>query len=116
MGSQYTCSNGSDCFLMAFINRPYFYQDVSYATRTLTLDSGENLVMPNVIRTVARTTIPATQYLQLCQEEDFDPLSRATLYRILEVREASQRKALQGLHNVAADGMAAFETLERLSD
>ena len=41
-------------------------------------------------------------------------LSRATLYRILEVREASQRKALKGLGNVAADGTAAFETLERV--
>ena len=51
-----------------------------------------------------------------CQEEDFDPLSRATLCRITEVREASQRKALKGLDNVAADGMTAFETLERLSD
>ena len=70
--------------------------------------------MPKVIRTVARSTMIA-QYLQLCQEQDFDPLSRATLYRILEVR-ASQRKALKGLDNVAADGMAAFETLERLSD
>ena len=69
--------------------------------------------MPNVIRTVARSTMIA-QYLQLCQEQDFDPLSRATLYRILEVREASQRKALKGLDNVAADGMAAFETLERV--
>ena len=51
-----------------------------------------------------------------CQEEDFDPLSRATLYHIIEVREASKRKALKGIDNVAADGMAAFETLERLSD
>ena len=30
------------------------------------------------------------------------------------MREASQRKALKGLDNVAADGMAAFETLERV--
>lgn len=98
---------------LEFINRPYFYQDVSYGTRTVKFDSGEKLVMPNVIRTVARSTMVA-QYLQLCQEEDFDPLSRATLYRILEVREASQRKALKGLDNVAADGTAAFETLERV--
>jgi len=76
------------------------------------LDSGEK---PKVIRTVARSTMIA-RYLQLCQEEDFDPLSRATLYRILEVRETSQRKALKGLENVAADGTAAFETPERLSD
>ena len=50
------------------------------------------------------------QYLELCQEESFELLSQATLYRILEVREASQRKALKGLDNVAAEGTAAFET------
>ena len=54
------------------------------------------------------------QYLELCQEESFEPLSQATLYRILEVREASQRKALKGLNNVAAEGTAAFETLDKV--
>ena len=98
---------------LEFINRPYFYQDVAYGTRTIKVSSGEKLIMPNVIRTVTRSTIIA-QYLQLCQEESFEPLSQATLYRILEVREASQRKALKGLDNVAAEGTAAFETLERV--
>ena len=57
-----------------------------------------------------------SQYLQLCQEEDFEPLSRATMYRILEVREASQRKALHGLDNVAADGATAFASLIKITD
>ena len=55
------------------------------------------------------------QYLELCQEESFEPLSQATLYRILEVREAAYRKALKGLDNVAAEGTAAFETLTKSS-
>ena len=96
-----------------FINRPYFYQDVAYGTRTIKISSGEKLIMPNVIRTVTRSTMIA-QYLELCQEESFEPLSQATLYRILEVREASQRKALKGLDNVAAEGTAAFETLDKV--
>jgi len=54
------------------------------------------------------------QYLELCQEESFEPLSQATLYRVLEVREASQRKALKGLDNVASEGTAAFETLDKV--
>ena len=57
-----------------------------------------------------------SQYLQLCQEEDFEPLSRATMYRILEVCEASQRKALHGLDNVAADGATAFASLLKITD
>lgn len=101
--------------LLDFINRPYFHQDVAYGTRTLKLSSGEKLVMPNVVRTVTRSTMLA-QYWQYCSEEEFEPLSRATLYRILEVREASQRKALQGLDNVAADGATAFNTIEKIVD
>ena len=69
--------------------------------------------MPDVIRTVTRSTLIA-QYLELCQEESFEPLSQATLYRILEVRGTSQRKALKGLDNVAAEGTAAFETLDKV--
>ena len=41
-------------------------------------------------------------------------MSQATLYRILEVREASQRKALKGLDNVAAEETAAFEILDKV--
>ncbi|PFX16123.1 hypothetical protein AWC38_SpisGene19629 [Stylophora pistillata] len=67
--------------------------------------------MPHVIRTVTRSAMIA-QYLELGQEESFESFSHATLYRILEVREASQRKALKGIDNVAAEGSAAFETLE----
>ena len=96
-----------------FINRPYFYQDVSYGTRKVKLDTGETVTMPNVVRVVTRSTM-ITQYIHHCSEDNFTPLSRATLFRILEVREASQRRSLQGLDNVAADGAAGFETMERI--
>ena len=32
-----------------FVNRPYFYQDVAFGTRTLTLHGGGKITMPNVI-------------------------------------------------------------------
>ena len=81
-----------------FANRPYFYQDVAYGTRVIKLETGEKLAMPNVVCTVTRTTM-ITQYLQYCEEEAFLPLSTRTLYKILEVREASQKRSLQGLDN-----------------
>ncbi|KAK3745380.1 hypothetical protein QZH41_001418 [Actinostola sp. cb2023] len=98
-----------------FINRPYFYQDVAYGTRVLKLDSGEKVTMPNVVRTVTRSTM-IYQYLQYCSEDNFLPLCRRTLFKILEVREASQRKSLQGLDNIATDGSAGFETLGKIVD
>ena len=71
--------------------------------------------MPNVVRTVTRSTM-LSQYTQFCQEENFQPLSRSTLFKILEVREASQRKLSQGLDNTAADGSAGFHTIEMIID
>ena len=87
-----------------FINRPYFYQDVSYGSRILKFDNGKTMDMPNVVRTVTRSTM-LSQYTQFCREENFQPLSRSTLFKILEVRGLSQRKSLQGFDNTAADGL-----------
>ena len=42
---------------MDFVNRAYFYQDVAFGTRTLTFDGGGKITMPNVIRTVTRSTM-----------------------------------------------------------
>lgn len=98
-----------------FTMRPYFYQDVAYGTRTIKLESGEELVMPNVVRTVARSTI-INQYLQFCKESDFTPFSQSTMWRVLEVQEASQRKSLKGLDNTAADGAEGFQLLNKVVD
>ena len=98
-----------------FINRPYFYHDVSYRTKFFKQDSGETIEMPNVVRTVTRSTM-INQYIQFCQEEKFEPLSRTTLFKILEIRQASQRKSLQGLDNTTADGSAGFQKIEVIVD
>ena len=95
--------------------RPYYYQDVAYGTRTLKFENGEELTMPNVVRTVARSTI-INQYLDHCQQTGFQPISRSTMWRVLEVQEASQRKSLRGLDNTAADGADGFKDLLRIVD
>ncbi|CAB4022439.1 Hypothetical predicted protein, partial [Paramuricea clavata] len=55
-----------------------------------------------------------TRYQKHCTKTEFSPLSRATLFRILNVREASQRKSLYGLDNTAADGSSAFDSMENI--
>ena len=69
--------------------------------------------MANVVRTAAKCTI-ISQYLDYCREDNFDPLNRATMWRILEGQEASQRKSLKGLDNTAADGADGFEALHKI--
>jgi len=54
------------------------------------------------------------QYLAFCEDDGFQPLSRATMYRVLKVREASQRKSLQGLDNVSADGAEGFKRITQI--
>ena len=95
-----------------FKSRPYYYQDVAFGSRKLKLESGEELVMPNVVRTVERCTI-INQCLDFCKEENFSPMSRTTLWKILEVQEASQRKSLTGLDNTAADGVDGLKDFTR---
>ena len=73
---------------LEFISRPYFYHDVALGSRKIKLESGQELEMPNVVRTVARCTIIA-QYLDFCKEDNFNPMSRATMWRVLEVQEVS---------------------------
>ena len=97
---------------LTFVDRPYFYQDVAYGQQTLKLESGERLAMPNIIRTVTRSMI--VQYLVFCEDGGFQPLSRATMYRVLKVREASQLKSLQGLDNVSAEGTEGFQRITQI--
>ena len=69
--------------------------------------------MPNVIRIVGRSRM-IEQYLKHCCEEDSDPLRKPTLYRILQVREASRRRSLQGLDNTAVSGAEGFEAMHKI--
>ena len=54
--------------LVEFINRPYFYHDVSYGNKVLTLDNGDRIEMPNVVRILTRSTM-IEQYLEYCKEQ-----------------------------------------------
>ena len=69
--------------------------------------------MPNVVGILTRSTM-IEQYLEYCKEQCHKPLSRSTMFKILEVREASKRKTLQGLDNTAANGAEGFQTIETL--
>ena len=69
--------------------------------------------MPNIIRTVIRSTMIA-HYLVFCEDDGSQPLSRATMYRVLKAREASLSKSLQGLNNVSPDGAESFRRITRI--
>jgi len=98
-----------------YISRPDFVQDVAFGTKTLKLDSGEKIVIPAVIRTVIPSRI-ISQYLEYCKDQEFEPASERSLYRMIEVCSASMQKSLQGLDNTTAEGSEAFDQVTSVLD
>lgn len=98
-----------------FISKPEFVQDMAFGTKTMKLDSGEQIIIPAVIRTVIPSRI-ISQYLEYCEDEEFEPASKRSLYRMIEVCSASMQRSLQGLDNTTAEGSEAFDDLLSLLD
>ena len=68
--------------------------------------------VPNVIS----SSIPEhiVQQYQSCHEVNFDPMSRSTLCRVLNVCSASVRKSFHGLDYFLADGAKAFYDIQAI--
>ena len=96
-----------------YISRPELLQDVAFGTKTLKLDSGERVIIPAVVRTLIPSRI-IQQYICYCKQEEFQPASERSLYRILDVCSASMQKSLQGLDNVTAEGTEAIDNLTKM--
>ena len=93
-----------------FIARPDLLQDVAFGTKNLKLDSGENIIIPAVIRTLIPSRV-IKQYAAYCKQQSFEGASDRSLFRILDVCSASKQKSLQGLDNVTSAGVQAFQNL-----
>ena len=74
---------------LEFTMRPSYYHHVAYGSRTIKLESREEFVIPNVVRTVARCTV-INQYLEHCKDSGFLPIGKSSMRRVLDVQEASQ--------------------------
>ena len=64
----------------------------------------------NIVCIVARCSI-INEYVGHCKETGFHAISSSTMWRVLDLQEASQRKSLRGLDNAAADGVDDFKDL-----
>ena len=82
-----------------------------FGSKTLKLSTGTKIAIPNVVR----STIPAhiiKQYYSYCSDTGMQsPLSRSSLYQVLNVCAASTRTSLQGLDYFTADGAKAYDDL-----
>ena len=98
-----------------FIQQSNLVQDVASGTRTVSLSMGRKAAMPNVVRTLHKAEI-IRLYEASCVEECYGSTpSTRTLWNILEMCPASQRKSLAGLDNVAAEGSDSFDVLNQVA-
>lgn len=93
-----------------YISRPDLLQDVAFGTKTLKLDSGERIVIHAIIRTLIPSRI-ITQYRSYCKQQEFEPASERSLFRMLEICSTSMQNSLHGLDNITAKGAEAFNDL-----
>ena len=69
--------------------------------------------IPDVVRTVCNSKI-VEMYITYCEEVDFEPLGRTSLFKILKECAASKRTNLRGLDNITTSGIEGFDMLEEL--
>lgn len=101
-----------------FIVSPHITIDLPFGERKIRLSTGEMLLVPDVVRNHIPSRIIA-QYQDFCKEQeddDFKPLSSASLFAILRHCAASTRKSLSGLDYYSADGATAFDELRQLCE
>ena len=75
-----------------FITSPRIIQDLPFREKVISLSSKGVIKIPNVVRNMLPERI-VQQYQAYSKEENFTPLSRSTLLRILQVCPASTRKS-----------------------
>lgn len=56
-----------------FITSSHIIKDIPFGQRTLKMESGEVLEIPNVVRSLTSGSL-INQYFQLCEEEDISPI------------------------------------------
>jgi hypothetical protein len=98
---------------LTFICQSGYLQDVAYGFRNLKINEDVTIVMPDVIRLACHKTI-ILDYFEMCKNENLMALSESTCYKILNACPASFSKCLQGLDNTLAEGLDAFDSIEKL--
>ena len=97
-------------FLEFFCQDDYL-QDVAYGNKTIRITKTISFKIPAVVRKATNTKI-IDDYKSFYGEDN--SLSVSTCHRILNECIASKLRFLQGLDNMMADGLNAFESSEKI--
>lgn len=87
--------------------------DVAFGTKIIKTEHSGIKMIPDVLRLSSHSRI-ISEYFEICKNEQLPPLSESTCYRILNKCKASFRKSMQGLDNIKADGLDAFDKIDEI--
>lgn len=96
-----------------FITSPDYLHDVAFGDRLLKTQISGTICIPDSIRLAPHIKI-VDDYFKAFKEEELPTLGRSTCFKILKNCAASFKKSFQGLDNVMADGLDAFDKLETI--
>ena len=94
---------------------PHIIKDLSFREKVVSLSTKEVIKISNVLRNMIPERI-VYQYQAYTKEENFTPLSRSTLLRVLQVYPASTRHSLKGIDYISSAGAQAFDNLESVAE
>jgi len=89
-------------------------QDVAHGTTFLRFDRGEKILVPYVVRVMMKNHIFQLYHQHCNQTCSAQPLSRSTVYRLLDVCKMQQKKTMCGLDSFVVDGNNGFDMLENI--
>ena len=93
-----------------FICSDNYLQDVAHGNLNLKINNKYSLSIPKAVRLASHSRI-ISEYIKICKSNDLEPISESYCYKILKECSASHSKNLQGLDNMYADGLDAFDKL-----
>ncbi len=101
-------------FFFEFLFSSGLIQDVAYGTTCLRFDQGDKVLVPHVVRIMMKNHIYQLYHQHSIQIAYDQPLSRATVFRLLGVCKMQQKRTMCGLDSFSVDGNNGFDILENL--
>ena len=96
-----------------FVFQNRCFEDAYFGTSSLKLEDGTMFEIPQVVSTTIQSYV-ITIYESHCDSTNYQPLSPSCLRNITKSCNSVQRKALHGVDNYTADGLEAFDTLQKI--
>ena len=101
-------------FFLDFLFSSSLIQGVTHATTFILFDRGDEILIPQIVRTMIKTHIFQLYQRHCIQISCEQPLSCSTMFCLLGACKRREKKTMYGLDSFSVDDNTGFDTLRRL--